>query len=232
MLASGRLAMERTLISGADIRRYRKLLGWNQRKFAERLGVTQAALSMIESGRIAISDDHIAKLDRAFENPKGGMTFIEFKHSLERHQATDIAATTAPAGRYLTLNVWRWQEGFDLGRVPAPDQTVDFVTIRATTKPVVAFAMPKSTPHWQKDEILVFEQSGTESIGDGDVCLVQLKTPRSGNVRTIIAVAKLIRAERGKAMQLHPISPAGPALAPEPEAIQTMFRAMFRARQL
>ena len=57
-------------MQGRDIRRYRREIGWNQGAFAKELGLSQSALSLLESGKIAVSDEHMGRLTKAFDTAK------------------------------------------------------------------------------------------------------------------------------------------------------------------
>lgn len=138
----------------------------------------------------------------------------------------------ALGSRFLTLTVWRWEDGFDLARPPAPDQAVDLVTVRATDQPAIALAMSKATEHWTKGEILVFEKGRQEDFRDGDICVLQVRLPRAKGARTMLAAAHVAPDKRGKAIQFQPISPAGPLLGPADDAIVGLLRAFYRARDL
>jgi len=45
------------MCSGTKLRNYRKALKLNQTQFANKMGITQSALSLIESGRISLSQE-------------------------------------------------------------------------------------------------------------------------------------------------------------------------------
>ena len=94
------------MLSGSDIRRYRKMLGMTQADFARQLGLAQATLSQIEGGRIALSDEHVQQLDDRFRLGKPALSFKEFKRDAERSMASNQAALSAPHGRYTTFVVW------------------------------------------------------------------------------------------------------------------------------
>lgn len=217
------------LLTGVDIRRYRKSIGHTQVAFAERMGVSQSALSLLESGRIAVSEDHVAELKERFRGRDVKRAFTEFLTSLKASRAAAGASLATSTGRYLTLTVWRWEDGFDLGGPPAPETAVNVVSIRVTDKPSIAFQMPRASPHWSKDEILVFEECGPNELKDGDVCLVGAVTARSRRLQTTLGVAHLGKARRG-APKIQPLAPKGAPVAANAESIRTLLRVSFRAR--
>jgi transcriptional regulator with XRE-family HTH domain len=219
------------VISGVDIRRYRKSIDWTQAAFSKRMGVTQSHLSQIEGGRTLVSDDHIAILTKAFSGPEFKPTFREFLRETEKQVANANPALTAPGSGHVILHVYRWEDGFDLSRAPAAGDAIDLVIVRANDRPLIAFGMPKATPQWSKGEIVVFEQVGEDGVSDGDLCLVQLATTRPKLPRTLIASVQIVPGQRGKVLQIQPVSPAAPVFAPGPNGIQTLLRASFRGQR-
>jgi transcriptional regulator with XRE-family HTH domain len=216
-----------TLVTGADIRRYRRAIGWNQTAFAERLGIGQSTLSVIEAGRISVSDDHVAGLVERFSGIEFKPTFPEFVQSLEQERAQAEAALSTPQGRFTTLTVWTW-DGFELGRQPAPDQAVGLVTIRATEGPAIALEMHKATHAWAKGEILVFEKCSPVDVTDGDLCLLQVKRPRARAAQTLIATARVSRPASELAVQFEPVAPPAPRFSAADTAPATILRLIFR----
>ena len=219
------------MITGADIRRYRKAIGLSQIEFARHMGVSQSGLSQLESGRIAVSDDHLARLKDRFAGQEHKTPFRAFLKIKATTRDASQRALTTPIGKYLTLTVWRWEDGYDLGQVPSPDQAADLVTIRATSKATIAFQMPQESGHWTRDEILVFEECRSVDVVDQDVCLLQVKPPRSRNARTVLAVARR-GSTRGSLAQLTPIRSKGSTLAADDEVIRVLMRVTFRGRRL
>lgn len=217
------------LLNGADIRRYRKSIELTQVDFAKRMGVSQSALSLLESGRIAVSDDHVAELTDRFRGRGLKQMFTEFLLALKATQAAAGASLATSTGHYLTLTVWRWEDGFDLGGPPAPEMAVNVVTMRAADKPTIAFQMPRASPHWAEDEILVFEECAPSELKDGDVCLFGTVTARSRRLRTTLGVAHLGNAQR-TAPQIQPLTRRGAPVAANAKFIRTLLRVSFRAR--
>src|SRR5205085_2622729 len=104
-----------------------KQIGLNQVDFARRLGVKQSALSMMESGRMAVSADRMVVLRREFAGSAISLSFQQFEKELKLRQGIAHPALTSPMAGYLTLPIWRWVTGFDLGRMPSEGQTVGLV---------------------------------------------------------------------------------------------------------
>ena len=113
------------MVTGSHLRQYRKLLGLNQTEFARRLGLSQATISQIEAGRIALSNAHLQKLADKFSSARLSPPFPEFKRDVEKGSADCQAALLDPRGRFVTLTVWQWDAAFDLARIPSPDDAVD-----------------------------------------------------------------------------------------------------------
>lgn len=192
--------------------------------------MSQAALSLIEKGRTALSAAHLENLAARFNGPDYQPTFSEFGRRLQEDAVAGQAALDSPGVRFLTLTVWRWDDAFDLGRRFTPDESAGLVTVRATDRRAIAFIMPQKSAHWVSREILVFEQSRVEDVRDGDVCLVQSALPRGGGTRTAICVAHAAPSKRGRELHLEPLSPAGSFIAATPEGVRAIFRVTFRGR--
>lgn len=216
------------MITGSDIRRYRKAVRQTQADFAGTMGISQAALSLIEQGRTAVSAEHVAALKERFVAPRFGPTFAEFAGGVEREKADHQAALESPGVRYLTLTVWRWEEGFDLGRTLTPDQAAGVITIEATGAPAIALKMPRKSSQWEAGEIFVFKRCRIEDVRDGEICLVQVRATRGDSTRTHVAVAHLAPAKRGRALQFEPISPAGPFVPADSDRVLGVLRSVFR----
>jgi transcriptional regulator with XRE-family HTH domain len=220
------------VLTGSDLRRYRKLLGMTQTQFARQLGLAQATLSQIEGGRIALSNEHLQKLGERFKSARFKPTFAEFQRGVEQGMSQSQAALAAPRARYCTLSVWAWEDGFDLGRVPAPDSAVDLVTVRACDKPVIALQVGRQTDHWEAGETFVFEQCSRDDVQDGDICLLQVRPPRARATKTMIAIAHIAPGKRGRALHFEPVSPSGAIFAPIDDSLLGILRAIYRGRHL
>jgi transcriptional regulator with XRE-family HTH domain len=57
------------MASGADIRKYRKALKLSQREFSDKLGLSQATLSLTESGKVGVSDTVVERINQEFNKP-------------------------------------------------------------------------------------------------------------------------------------------------------------------
>jgi len=178
-------------LKGNDVRQYRRLVGLNQIQFARRLGVTQSSLSRIEAGRIAVADEHVERLIRNFTGQEFKPSFADFQRQLEKEAERQQPALTIEAGRQFLLTVWRWEEGFDLSRIPNADLAVGTVAIPYTKNATIAFEMSRASEKWSKGEIIVFEECPFEDIRPDDPCLVQYVKKRLPI--TTIAIAELAR---------------------------------------
>ncbi len=218
------------MIGGADIRRYRKKIGMNQVAFAERLGVSQSTLSVMEGGRIAVSEEHLARLKQQFDEPRYKPRFSDFIRALETEQAGGQAALTAPEGRFLTLTVWGWEEGFDLSQRPALDRARGLVTVRASDNPALAFEMNRPTERWEKGEILVFERCDPDQVEDGDLCLIQIRRLRARGTQTMIAMVRVSRTTHLRMLKFEPTSPSLPPFAAAEVTVTAILRLSYRAK--
>jgi transcriptional regulator with XRE-family HTH domain len=219
------------VLNGADIRRYRKTIRLTQVEFAERMGVSQSALSLLESGRIAVSEDHVGQLRQQFGGREFKPSFPKFLEDLEVSRKAAQAALTTATGRYLTLTVWRWEDGFDLSHPPGPECAVNVVTVRATDLPTIAFQMPRASTHWAKNEILVFEECQPDELADGDICLLQVATSRSRVPRTTIGLAQL-GATSNSPSTITPLKGRGSVMRADSESVRALLRVSFRAREV
>ncbi len=216
------------LINGGEIRRYRKLIGWTQAAFAERFGISQAALSLIERGRIPVSEEHIARLTEGFDRPEVEVSFHAFMKDMGTEKASAQAALVSQPGRYLTLAVWKWEDGYDLSQKLTPDRSVGVITVRTSDNQAIAFEMGKDTSAWRKGEILVFEVCRPEEIVGGELCLVQTRRQRSGATQTLIAVTRVTRPAQGRTLEFQPVTPPAPAIASDKVALLAILRLVFR----
>lgn len=220
------------MLTGADIRRYRQLLRLNQLEFSKQLGVSQPTLSMLEAGRIALTDEHHAALKKRFIQTAKGPAFAEFVKSIESERKSHQAALVESRGRHLTVAVWRWRDGWDMSQPPSQSDVIDLVIVPFFSTPVIAFAMPRATGHWLNGEILVFAGCAPSEVLDRDICLVQCTRRRSRSPATAIAVAQHVNSGNGRVLQLETISPPCTTLIAEQEQIQALLRVVYRARHV
>lgn len=218
------------MITGADIRKFRRQLGWTQGQVAKKIGMSQAALSLIEKGRTAVSDDHVTRLRSAFAGSDVRPSFDEFVQELNASRSSVADAGRISQKHYLTLPVWRWEEGLDLNRPFAPDQAVDMITVRPGKGAILAFEMPMSGDQWAKDEIIAFEQCDQADLHHRDLCLIHYQPPRSSTPRTAIAMAHVLTVNRGKSFQLQPVSPGGPVYAVADLTLRAVHHEFCRIR--
>lgn len=216
------------MMSALELKRFRELIGWNQSQVAKTLGVTQSALSMIERGRIPVSQAHIDRLiaGTASTNP----TFKQFLATLKAEHAKSSAALSTLQSRHSILPVWEWHEGFDLARAPSPAQAVELVMVRTTERACIALAMEKKTNYWQAGETIVFEECGPEELKTDNLCLIQFRQSGARASRAFLAVARIIRASKSRQLDFLPLSPGGIAIERAGPRISACLRASYRAK--
>jgi transcriptional regulator with XRE-family HTH domain len=219
------------MFTGADLRRYRLLLGMKQAEFAARMGITQPTLSLIEGGTTPVSQKHLDRLASRFSGKDLKTPFRQFLADIERQAGENLSALTVPTEAHCTLLVWAWEEGFDLHRRRPAAQAADLVIVRGLRDAAIAVQVDKRTKWWEAGEIFVFERCRREDISDGVLCLVQVKVASGRPPKTSIAVARLAPAKRGRVLQFEPISPGGPVFAADESAL-ALLRAVFRGRYL
>ena len=244
------------MITGADIRQYRKELGLTQRDFAEKLCMSQAALSLIEKGRTALSEEHLRRLAEQFGRPEIGPSFDEFVRRLDEASANLATAIDTPGSRHQTLTVWQWSEDIDLSRPFKPTQAAGLVTVGSSKEAGIAFRMSTDSAQWAKGDVLVFESCRLDNLHDGSLCLVQLSVPKTKRgkkqaagaknkqrsaipagpawrlTETIIALAHIAAQKRGRSVQFEPLSPRRPIIAFDDERFLAIFRAVYRGQYL
>jgi transcriptional regulator with XRE-family HTH domain len=219
------------MFTGADLRRYRLLLGLKQAEFAARMGIAQPTLSLLEGGTTPVSQKHLDRLTARFSGKQFKVAFREFLANLERQAREGLPALTAPTEAFCTLLVWPWEEGFDLHRRRPADHAADLVIVRGLRDAAIAVQVGKRTTWWEAGEILVFERCRREDIADGNLCLVQVKVARARAPKTSIAAAHLAPAKRGRMLQFEPVSPPGPVFVAD-DSLPALLRAVFRGRYL
>ena len=106
------------------------------------------------------------------------------------------------------------------------------VLVRSADSSVIAFRFEKRSQYWAAGEILVFEQTSSQEVDDGELCLVRVQHPRARGMRTLIAVAHLTHPKRGRTLRFEPISPAGAALPADDGRVIAVFQAIYRGRHL
>lgn len=218
-------------VTGADIRRYRKLVGLNQIEFSKRLGIAQPTLSQMEGGWTAVTAEYIEMLIERFDEPTFQPPFREYLAKIEA-DATDLqVALEKPESRVSLLTVWEWEEGCDIARRPEPSKAVDVVAARPGAQPAIAFRLPKKTDHWEAGEIFVFERTTRDEVEDGEICLLQVRLGRTRGTAAWIAVATVTSVRRGRTLQFKPVEPAGPVFEAD-DSVLAVLRAVYRGRHL
>jgi transcriptional regulator with XRE-family HTH domain len=218
-------------ITGSDIRRYRKELDLTQSEFVKQMGITQAALSLIEKGKTAVADSHLEKLRANFTAPPYALSFAAYERRLDAEREKVLAGKAA-LGDHLTVVAWRWDEAGDLTDGFRADQAADLLTIRKPAGRVLALVLPAGSEHWAPGEIAVFEECSASDLAHGDLCLIHYRTPRAADYRTAVAVAHVLPAGRGHTIQIQPVSPPGRVFEMSADLVHNLLKARFRGRYL
>jgi transcriptional regulator with XRE-family HTH domain len=83
-------------MTGAELKSARKASSWTQVRAADRLGVTQAYLSMVERGARAVSPELALRVAKVFEVPATALALLEYKTRL--HDASSFKAILGGLG--------------------------------------------------------------------------------------------------------------------------------------
>jgi len=209
------------------LRRYRRALGLRQADFAKRVGVTQAAVSLLEAGRMPLSEALAQTIwnefDRPGVRPRLGR-FLEQQAS-EQRQSAPMASRS-----FTTLPVFTWTPRLDLEDDPGTMPTRGLVTVLlAPGSRALVLEMPEKTDAWVSGEILVFAVCGVEHCRADDLCLLR---PARSRRRNATVVARVVRP-RGKSMaarHFEPLLPKGPRVPARADAVKDVLRCVYRAR--
>lgn len=214
--------VEARMIDGPTLCRYRRALGIRQQDLADALGVTQAAISLIESGRMAISHsiqkDLWAIYDKRGMKPRLG-AFLDSEAS--------IGAGMAPVS--VTLPVAAWTQRLDLMDDPTSRPAVDLVTLRLEIGTrAIALSMRETSPHWKRDEVLVFAFVGVERCKPGDLCVL---SPTANMKGASSVIARVVRPKgmSQTARRFELIQPEGPSIPATADAVRSVARCVYRA---
>lgn len=209
-------------LTGPALRQYRRALGLKQGELGDELGVTQAAISLVEAGRMAVSenlrDALVERFDRAGETPR----LSDFLAQLE--QETPPRSTLQA---HTTLPVYRWTPKFDPLEEPV-DRQVDLVTVRCSA-PAVALAMSSASTAWEQEEILVFAVCEPSDCKPGDLVLLQT-TNRPRHAASLIAGVERVKGRSSAHRRFLPIQPLSEALSADAETVIFVAKCVYRAR--
>jgi transcriptional regulator with XRE-family HTH domain len=218
--------------SGADIRKYRKALRLSQRVFAARLALSQATLSLTETGKIGVSNTVEEGIRKEFNKARYKPTFDEFCRRVDSERKGAQTLVGNPQVNHSTLAVWLWEDGFDLGSAPSTLEWRGVVTARVPSDDAIAFEMPKGSNAWAAGEILVFRRSSLEECRGGELCMVQVQPVRRRAPRTLIAVIRRDSGTRRRSFSLEPCDPDEATFTADPESIEALLVCAYRARYL
>lgn len=211
-------------ITGPVLRQYRRALGIKQSELGEALGVSQAAISLAESGRLPLSDALRETLADRYDHPSVSPRLGEFLAQLEREAPPRLAQQAS-----MTLPVYTWSPSFDPQDEPR-DPPVDLVTLRSSSS-AIAVAMPTSTEEWKAGEILVFALCEPADCKPGDLVLLQ-PTKRPRNAASMVAAVERLKGRSSAHRRLMPVQPNGPAVPADAESVVFVARCVYRAQYL
>jgi transcriptional regulator with XRE-family HTH domain len=220
------------MASGADIRKYRKALKLSQREFSDKLGLSQATLSLTESGKVGVSDTVVERINQEFNKPAYKPQFDEFCRRVDSERRGAQTLVGNPLVNHATLPVWLWEEGFDLGSAPSTLEWRGVVTVRVSSDEAIAFEMPKGSGAWVAGEILVFRTTTLDECSGGELCLIQHRRPRARAATTMIATLRRDSSARRRSFSYDPGNPEDESFAADPDRIEAVLRCVFRARYL
>lgn len=216
------------MLSGADLRKYRKKLGLSQHDMAKALGVSQASLSQVESGKLAISSKLQAKMEKEFGKAKYPVRYPDFARTVEKERQSQQTLVGNPDVTFQLLPVWEWEDNFDLSAAPSSLERRGVAAVRTIPDGAIAFAMPKGSALWAEGEILVFTRASLKECRTGDLCLVQVRPARSSSVRSMIVSVR--QEESGP--HFEPANRTEPTIAADPRRIEGLLKCVYRARYL
>ena len=209
-------------LTGPVLRLYRSALGLKQDELGDELGCSQAAISLVEAGRMALSENLresiLVRFDRRGVKPR----LSEFLAQLEQEAPPRLAQQART-----TLPVFRWSPAFDPQDEPT-EPAVDLVTLRCSV-PTIALAMSSSSREWEADEILVFAVCEPSDCKPNDLVLLQ-PTNRLRNAASMIAAVERIRGRSSAHRRFVPIQPTGQALPADAESVTFVARCVYRAK--
>ncbi len=220
------------MLPGSDLRKYRKKLGLSQHQVARLLGVSQASLSMIESGKFAISSGLHAKIEKVFNKAPYSPKYSSFCRKVEAERQSQQSLVGHPEVTFQILPVWEWEDGFDLSAAPSSIQPSGLVATRVTAEGAIAFQMPGGSAWWVEGEILVFAKSDLDRCRTGDLCLVQIRPPRARSARTSLVVVRFGDSGRSGRLELEPTDRSQPSYSPDPDQLEGLLRCVYRARYM
>jgi transcriptional regulator with XRE-family HTH domain len=209
-------------ITGPMLRQYRRALALRQKEFGEALGVSQAAISLAEAGRMPLSDGLRQSLVDRFDRDDVSPRLSEFLAQLQEEAPPRLAQHASA-----TIPVYAWSPSFD-PFADAVGPAIDLVTLRLSA-PAIALAMPNATREWLAGEILVFAICEPPACAPDDLVLLQpAKRPR--NASSIIAVVERVRGRSSAHRRFVPVQPSGQALSADADSVEFIARCVYRAR--
>jgi len=130
----------------------------------------------------------------------------------------------------VTLPVAVWTQRLDLMDDPSSRPPVDLVTLQlATGTRAIALWMRKNSPHWKRDEILVFAFCGVEHCKPSDLCVLAPAAKTKGASSIIARVVSPKRMSQ-TARRFEPIQPEGSSIPATADAFRSVARCVYRTR--
>jgi transcriptional regulator with XRE-family HTH domain len=209
-------------ITGPALRQYRRALGMKQSEFGAELDISQATVSLVEAGRMAISESLRHAIFDRFDRKGASSRLSDFLVELQRDAPPRLAQRSST-----TLPVYAWSPSFD-PTDEATDPAVDLITLRVAS-PTIALALPSATREWEADDILVFVLCEPSDCRPDDLVLLQ-PTKRPRNAASLIAVVERLRGRSSAHRRFTPVQPSGPALPADAESVAFVARCVYRAR--
>lgn len=190
------------MVTGDDLKEYRKRIGLTQIEIAQRLGIPQQTYSNLETGRINIGPDRIDQFKAAFDHSDVDPSFSRFLEEIEAAARQRTPALESPLARQVAVTVWRWAE-FRLDRLMPAEAAVGIVMIPFTDRRVIAVQMDARTELWKRGEILVFEECQVGELDDRDIALASV--PDAAGTGSKIEVGTVTtRDEMAKSLLVQP----------------------------
>jgi transcriptional regulator with XRE-family HTH domain len=220
------------MLTGTDLRRYRRAIGLNQEQLAERLGVSQSTLSLLEGGRIPLADSYLDKLNEQFNRASVKVKFADYVRRVEEERREGLALVGNAAVSYATIPVWRWEPNFDLGSPASALTPQAWITVRAPSDEVIAFRMPKGSAWWADGEILAFLRTEPARAPTGALALVQLAIPKVRVPHTTLVLVRWVGPTSQRVLQFEPAEKPEGLFTPAIDQVEGFLKCFFRARYL
>ncbi len=190
------------MISGEDLKDYRRRLGLTQTEIAERVRIPQQTYSNLETGKIQVNAERIAQFKAAFDHTDADPSFSRFLEEIEAAARQRTPALESPLARQVAVTVWRWAD-LRLDRIMPAEAAVGIVMIPFTDRRVIAVQMDADTELWKKGEILVFAEGPVGELDDRDIALASVPDAAGAGSKVEIGTVTT-RDENAKSLLVQP----------------------------